>query len=109
MAADPLQVFSDELWHKIISIVIPLGILAAFAGFLFKAFENWSVRKIRTWRKGRDTNKSIDRNWQPPSSEDFETPHCPVCNRLMVIRQARTGENVGSKFWGRSAFPKCRG
>lgn len=34
---------------------------------------------------------------------------CPVCGRGMRVRTARKGENAGTRFWGCSAYPKCRG
>ena len=33
---------------------------------------------------------------------------CPKCGSQMVLRTARFGSNAGRKFWGCSAFPKCR-
>ncbi|MDH3997260.1 MAG: restriction endonuclease [Desulfuromonadales bacterium] len=33
---------------------------------------------------------------------------CPQCGSEMVKRVARKGANAGGKFWGCSAFPKCR-
>lgn len=33
---------------------------------------------------------------------------CPKCGSQMVLRTARAGSNAGRKFWGCSAFPKCR-
>ncbi len=42
--------------------------------------------------------------------DDVSTvPACPVCAREMVLRIAKKGKNVGKRFWGCSAFPKCRG
>jgi restriction system protein len=34
---------------------------------------------------------------------------CPNCNSVMVERMARCGAKAGSKFWGCSQYPKCRG
>jgi restriction system protein len=34
---------------------------------------------------------------------------CPLCGSEMVIRKATRGANTGGKFWGCSAYPKCRG
>ena len=34
---------------------------------------------------------------------------CPLCGGEMVLRTARKGPKAGEKFWGCSAFPKCRG
>ena len=33
---------------------------------------------------------------------------CPKCGAEMVLRTAKKGDNVGKRFWGCSAFPKCR-
>lgn len=33
---------------------------------------------------------------------------CPKCGSKMLIREAKKGANAGNKFWGCSAFPKCR-
>jgi len=33
---------------------------------------------------------------------------CPLCGAEMVVRTVKKGPNVGEKFWGCSAFPKCR-
>jgi restriction system protein len=34
---------------------------------------------------------------------------CPICRNPMVMRTAKRGNNVGSRFWGCSKFPACRG
>ena len=33
---------------------------------------------------------------------------CPKCGEKMVLRTTKSGDFAGSKFWGCSAFPKCR-
>lgn len=33
---------------------------------------------------------------------------CPLCGTEMVLRTAKKGQNAGEKFWGCSAYPKCR-
>jgi len=33
---------------------------------------------------------------------------CPLCGAEMVLRTAKKGPKAGEKFWGCSAFPKCR-
>jgi len=42
----------------------------------------------------------------PPQKSDDNT--CPICGSKMVLRTAKKGINAGEKFWGCSAFPKCR-
>ena len=37
-----------------------------------------------------------------------ETPLCPSCGKPMRLKNARTGKNAGSKFWGCSGYPDCR-
>jgi len=37
------------------------------------------------------------------------TPSCPTCSQTMVLRTARKGGHAGSRFWGCSEFPRCRG
>ena len=34
--------------------------------------------------------------------------YCPKCESEMVLRTAKKGANAGKKFWGCSAYPKCR-
>lgn len=36
-------------------------------------------------------------------------PYCPKCNATMMLRTARQGPRVGERFWGCSAFPRCKG
>jgi restriction system protein len=36
-------------------------------------------------------------------------PDCPQCGQSMVKRIAKKGANAGSRFWGCSGFPRCRG
>lgn len=48
---------------------------------------------------------------QAPSPEVArqESPVCPSCGKRMVLRTARRGNNRGSRFWGCSRYPACRG
>lgn len=36
-------------------------------------------------------------------------PTCPACGKLMVLRTARQGKQSGSRFWGCSGYPECKG
>ncbi|MEN6489059.1 MAG: restriction endonuclease [Smithella sp.] len=44
-----------------------------------------------------------------PASPQPTANNCPLCGGKMVLRSARKGAHAGEKFWGCSAFPKCRG
>jgi restriction system protein len=53
------------------------------------------------------TNREHIQNVQRRLSSD--TPRqCPKCGSEMLLRTMKSGDNVGRKFWGCSAFPKCR-
>lgn len=45
----------------------------------------------------------------PVAAPDALTPACPKCGGVMVIRTAHRGANAGSRFWGCSGYPRCRG
>jgi YVTN family beta-propeller protein len=36
-------------------------------------------------------------------------PSCPICSAPMALRTARRGPQAGSRFWGCSRFPGCKG
>jgi hypothetical protein len=44
----------------------------------------------------------------PGSATAPTAPTCPKCGATMVLRTAKTGKNVGGKFWGCPNFPSCR-
>ncbi|OZA23713.1 MAG: nuclease [Hydrogenophilales bacterium 17-61-9] len=55
----------------------------------------------------RATNRVHVQNVQRRLDSDVPRP-CPKCGSQMVLRTTKNGNNSGSKFWGCSAFPKCR-
>lgn len=65
------------------------------------------VRAIATmlsdYKEGRELRQS------PALTVIPAEPICPKCGERMVLREARRGKNVGSKFWGCPQFPRCRG
>ena len=44
-----------------------------------------------------------------PHDQTSSAVYCPLCGQEMVLRTAKKGPKAGEKFWGCSAFPKCRG
>lgn len=44
-----------------------------------------------------------------PSDQTDSSPRCPECGGLTVVRTARIGRNAGSRFWGCTAYPDCKG
>jgi restriction system protein len=45
---------------------------------------------------------------EPVPTSD-QAPECPACSSRMVLRTAQKGATAGSRFWGCSRFPSCRG
>ena len=84
-------------------IIVFLGVLRFFV-------EDFVTRKLRERREREVTAKKIGSGGhQIGERSNDAAPHCPVCNRVMVVRTARQGTNAGSDFWGCPAYPKCRG
>jgi restriction system protein len=44
-----------------------------------------------------------------PRPATHSTPSCPRCGHEMVLRTAQQGPRAGSRFWGCSKYPGCRG
>jgi len=44
-----------------------------------------------------------------PTDRSEKQLACPLCGTLMVLRTARKGGRAGSRFWGCSGYPECRG
>lgn len=56
---------------------------------------------LETEKKEKEENLLLD---QEAVIEEL----CPRCNSKLVLRVSKKGENIGKKFYGCSAFPKCR-
>lgn len=54
-------------------------------------------------------DESADGVAESGGAAEEQAPPCPKCGSPMVRRQAKSGSNMGQKFWGCSTFPKCRG
>ena len=109
MAADPNSVLTDGLQRMVYQQAIPAVLIATLLAlvvlFLRGAFERWLARKIRARKEARNAKQYAGLT----EDEVLDAPHCPKCGAMMVVRTATKGENAGSRFWGCSAFPKCRG
>ena len=58
-------------------------------------------------RQERSRSKPSDRTDR--SAMLSITPACPLCGKVMVLRTARQGKEIGSRFWGCSGYPECKG
>lgn len=57
-------------------------------------------------RAVRDVPKRFKADRSNPTDR---IPSCPICEKLMVLRTAKSGKNAGSQFWGCSDYPNCKG
>jgi restriction system protein len=51
--------------------------------------------------------KKSDQMDKPDTADHI--PPCPLCGKAMVVRTAKTGKNAGSRFYGCSDYPGCKG
>jgi four helix bundle suffix protein len=72
--------------------------------------------KLATLRRNAKMNNTSDKSDLSDRSDLTDqsdltesAPVCPSCGKTMILRTARQGKNAGSKFWGCSAYPDCRG
>lgn len=59
-------------------------------------------------KPGLKTNREHAQHVKQIVRTKAHSKSCPKCGSEMVIREAKRGKNKGSKFYGCSAFPKCR-
>ena len=55
------------------------------------------------------TNAVLAKAPSEPQLRPAGAPECPICKSSMVVRTANRGAKAGTKFWGCSRFPTCRG
>lgn len=106
--------YTRELLGVMTSQKVDKGILITNSGFTKEAFEFANanhielvdVYKLRTMLEELDADKKrhlIDFL----ESSDFTTPTCPTCEKKLVERTSKKGNNIGQKFWGCINFPRC--
>ena len=97
--------------------------------FLEKAFDAAQIPLIRIKNKNfytlsevkekvdlylvDNSSKEIESKAAEPVNEEKnhennEVPLCPKCGVTMALREAKSGENKGNKFYGCVNYPKCR-
>ena len=45
---------------------------------------------------------------QYSNADEGNVPQCPRCSNTMILRTAKSGNNIGNKFWGCSRYPQCK-
>ncbi|EEG06770.1 restriction endonuclease [Pseudogulbenkiania ferrooxidans] len=65
------------------------------------------AQKVLTMLKQQSSQQATQPTSPPPVTS--AVPSCPSCDSPMVLRVTQKGELAGTKFWGCSCFPACRG
>lgn len=66
------------------------------------------VGNKKLWQMIKASQRAKSEQKTPSPAEEPSTL-CPICGSPMVIRTARRGTRSGSKFWGCSRYPACKG
>lgn len=74
-----------------------------------KAIELVDSQALLQLIRGVQRSGNVATSMIPENSGVVEAQRCPKCGSAMVLREARRGQNQGSKFWGCQNFPRCRG
>lgn len=70
------------------------------------------VRAVKTGGNATPVVGAGQPTAESPSAHGWATAvtqKCPLCGSEMVLRTAKKGQHAGSRFWGCSKFPTCRG
>lgn len=66
------------------------------------------LRLVKSVQKSTSTNPVAAKS-ESENVRSEAAPACPQCGEPMVLRTSRRGTNAGSRFWGCTGFPRCRG
>jgi hypothetical protein len=110
LATNPSDAFNHVIWTLIIPAMFVASLVAFLIPIFLKKLEQFVTRMFRqSSSPGPRPKKSEPQSFDPLCPTDDTAPHCPTCNRVMVVRKARRGTRQGSSFWGCPAYPDCRG
>jgi hypothetical protein len=97
----------DQFLHALMWKAVPVIILCGGGAILLKELIQWLERRAIQFGQERKQQRLASK--RVSTILEVDTPHCPVCNSLMVRRTAKRGANAGSEFWGCPSYPTCRG
>jgi restriction system protein len=70
--------------------------------------ETLAAARLAERARQQDRTDRFDRS-DPSDAFENPAPACPTCGKGMVLRTARKGALAGSRFWGCTGYPECRG
>jgi len=99
-----------ELYGVVMAESASGGILISSGSFTREA-QDFAKGKPLDLLDGRQLIEVIEevRKKAMPDGNKSDDNLCPLCGSAMVLRTAKRGVTVGERFWGCSAYPKCRG
>jgi restriction system protein len=66
--------------------------------------------EARAMQRRGGKSDPTDRSDRPDWTDRLTAPpNCPICGGQMVLRTAQKGMHAGSRFWGCSGYPACKG
>lgn len=65
--------------------------------------------QLTTARLAERERRSRKPSDQSDRSDQTSPPACPRCGKPMAQRTARQGKHAGSRFWGCTGYPDCKG
>lgn len=66
------------------------------------------LQRAKKYSTKERKQKHIQQLKTQPIQGSYANESCPKCGNPLVQRIAKKGPNAGGKFWGCSAYPKCR-
>jgi restriction system protein len=69
--------------------------------------ERLAAARLEERRKQHRTDPTDQTDGTDQSRETV--PACPFCGKPMAMRTARKGARAGSRFWGCTGYPECKG
>ena len=106
------------------NVVYPFGLIKFIRSHQITIFTQRDIWKIvemiedAQLDKGFTTNREHVQNLRTRSENTFEAvkvkrelnnnDNCPRCGNDLIIRTAKRGKNIGSKFYGCKSYPRCK-
>lgn len=86
------------------NLLLDRQILALEQSFIEEAAIQGKLATERLKQRRKDHEEQPNR-----TDQTNLPPKCPRCESLMALRTAKSGKNSGSRFWGCTRYPDCKG
>lgn len=111
--------FKTKMPNNVVHSLGLLKYIKAHKQVLFTPREMWriveTIRDVQLPQSFKTDREHVRNLKADKNNIDSKTPKhthqnntCPKCGNDLVIRTAKKGSNIGSKFYGCKSYPKCR-